>query len=335
MGCEVVVVCVAGIPCSGKSEICRNLDSDWEWIEYDDLQSDLLQELLTTQDATNPSTCLVDESSLSLEAWRKTRKVALSKLEASLRQAESEVADALRTKHVILDDNFHLRSMRRDVYRICLRYSSFCSIYFGVVWVETSLATCVDRCQRRLKVHVDEAVIRKLAQLSEPPLLREDRPDQKPSLGQHAWESACLHVSGENEALEESTASVRDFVTSLKLISESLRDDRLERESRSEGDRRSTQQSFLHCLDLSLRRCVKAVASSHPSLGGRANQIRQAILSQPHDHFDDWTMDQLSAASSEFLSELSKLPAVKEWDDAEHERVKAVVQEAAQGMPLD
>lgn len=334
---DVVVVCVAGIPCSGKSELCRNLDSDWDWIEYDNLEDQQLQELLTTRNASlNLSNFSVDESSLSLEAWRRTRTVALETLEALLRQRQSESGENARTtKYVILDDTFHLRSMRRNVYQICLRYSSVRPIYFGVVWVETSLATCLDRNRRRSRAHVDDDVIRKLSQHAERPLLLKDRPERNPNLGQHAWESACLHVSGETDALHDSTASVRDFVVSLELVSESLRDDRLERESRSEGDRQITQRSFLHCLDLSLRRCVKAVASSHPSLGGRANQIRQSILSRSPEKLDVWTTDQLSAAASEFWSELSELPAVTEWDDDEHNRVKASVQEAAQVLPVD
>jgi tRNA uridine 5-carbamoylmethylation protein Kti12 len=338
MSYEVVVVCVAGIPCSGKSEICRNLGKDWKWIEYDDLESQQLQELLTTQDSTNESHRSVDESNLSLTAWRNARKIALETLEELLRKAEGDGAvETLRTRtqYVILDDNFHLRSMRRDVYQMCLRYSSSCLVYFGVVWVETSLATCLDRNGRRSRVHVDEAVIRKLAQHAERPLLRKDRPDQNPKLGQHLWESACLLVSGEDETIPEATTTVRDFVASLKLTYESLRDDRLEREYRSDGDRRITQQSFLHRLDLSLRRCVKAVAASDPGLGGHANQIRQGILSRSPDRFKDWNVCQLSSAGSEFWSELSKLPTVMEWDDAEYERVKTLVQEAAQEMPFD
>ena len=68
-------------------------------------------------------------SEQDLKAWRECRNIALSRLEEELRQYFSSyhqeragdndaAADKLKATNllIILDDNFHLRSMRRDIY---------------------------------------------------------------------------------------------------------------------------------------------------------------------------------------------------------------------------
>jgi predicted kinase len=332
---SVVVVC--GLPGAGKSEICRNLTKDpgCEWIEYDAIEAEMLMQLHSQQDqdqSTHLKTAEDEACSLELEAWRWTRMRSLEKIEAILQRHEADESDASELVRVVVDDNFHLRSMRKRVHQLCLRYSSLYPIYFGVIWVDTSLPTCYDRNRNRAAA-VNELVIQKLALSAEPPLLREERPKRNRNLGPFLWESACIRVSGETVAFSDSLAKIREFVVTLSASVDRIRDDRPEHESRLASDRLITQKSSRHSLDLMLRRCVKAVAQHHPALGRYANQVRQSVLAKSRDTSPaSLVVDGSSRHGYEvFADEFCSLPAVLEWKYSERLQLQTLIRDAAIG----
>jgi tRNA uridine 5-carbamoylmethylation protein Kti12 len=114
---ETLVILWCGLPAVGKSTLARSLSEfllqrdthdngnvDLHVIEYDALQHQLLQQNTLTE----------------LEAWRQARILAFEQLTTLLRQAQHEPAITTTIKRkktwILLDDTFHLASMRKQVY---------------------------------------------------------------------------------------------------------------------------------------------------------------------------------------------------------------------------
>lgn len=298
-----VVLLVCGLPGSGKSYLCRQLADSWfegtriprtgscHWLEYDAIEADLRREMRVKHtESDGASGSRRDEpvdDGIALEAWRMARGAALIQLEDLLLQdnptAASDDDDPPKDRWIILDDNFHLRSMRKRVHQHCVRCSSpQTTIYFGVVWVDTSLETCLERNRQRPHP-VPESVIRKLAQAGEPPVPLCHRPEGNPQKGPFAWEAACLSVSGESRDLQWTLDAIRSFVSALPMLFDCVRpllEPELDDEQERQRQRALTRHSVRHRADLLLRRCVRAAAVWHPPLGRRCNGIRRNLLEE-------------------------------------------------------
>ncbi len=165
-------------------------------IEYDNLQEGIIlqqqQQQQQQQLNRNADTTISDHgdeeeadptspppsslSNLLLQSWRQTRVVAMQRLDQVVRQIVSDTDTTTndrrhpqQQRHVILcDDNFYLRSMRKQIYRrTCAVVHDdhhlhqndattnvpAAAVYFGTIYLET----CVETCRQRNRQRRDEA----------------------------------------------------------------------------------------------------------------------------------------------------------------------------------
>jgi tRNA uridine 5-carbamoylmethylation protein Kti12 len=292
----IFVLLVCGLPGSGKSHLCQGIQ---EWvrkagddaamscqvIDYDDIEHQLLREAQQHEANDNiiPKQALMlseeeDPNDLQLQAWRLSRTRALEQLQVALTNAASKdlSTQTLSPKPsiILLDDNFYLRSMRKQCYKICQSVVSASSnlhvkIHFRMIYLQTSLETCLDRNRLRLNP-VPEHVIRAMAARFESPVS-----------SSISWERSCLCLS--NDSPCDFMKTTIDFIETLRnsptSIVEPLLDPSHELKLLS-MEQAKTRASIKHYVDLALRtKCVAVVAKEFPSRGRFANEVRKQVLS--------------------------------------------------------
>ena len=222
-----------------------------------------------------------------LEAWRKSRTKALEiltqKLDAHFTTDESNNNNSTSLL-VMLDDNFHLRSMRRDVYRTCQnvikqQYAldgripkiGFCAVYF-----DTPLETCLERNSSRIgKECIPEDVVVRMAASVEPP------DETKPNA---SFERR--HVTIDNSSGDQDPGR---YIDVIKCICESIGDpvkpkselSPEEQEQRKQDllrEREATRRNVTQQSDLLLRRLVGAVGRVEKNRSKDANATRKLIM---------------------------------------------------------
>lgn len=229
------VVLLCGLPASGKSSLASKLKDQIEnlaHIEYDVLEQQILA------GSSN------DSEEWEREAWNQVRLLALQELEKHLGTAEI----------IIMDDNFHLRGMRKQIHRLLLGYEN---INFGILWMCTPVEECIERNRTRPD-KVPEEVIQKLHATMELPRV--------------AWEANWLQISAETP-----TDNIVKFITEcLPIIElEEVRDPEL-----IEADRRQTLQNQRVIWDQRLRTWVGQVAKFDKKLAKDANAARKEVLAR-------------------------------------------------------
>ena len=310
------VCCLVGIPGSGKSTIARAIiernrrcgsnklssceDSDHDvpteddailhfddilLIDYDDLTTKELKH------DNNRNHCSSFDSN-DLEAWRKSRLVAVGKLKEALTTHFACDGDTASTLLIILDDNFHLRSMRRDIYRSCqeiIELHPHAQIGFAVVYCTTPLDVCLRRNDLRSgKERIPQDVINRMAMVIEPP------DETKPCSSFERF-----HISIDNsDDLAERNDDDRHFLSEIhRCIEESLqspvlpkselsREEMIELEQKRVRDREETLKSKFHRIDQLLRKLVGAVGRIQKEKSKEANEVRKSILSALRQHDD-------------------------------------------------
>ena len=300
---SVLVMC--GLPGSGKSTFAsamrRNINTcvacgirydPIVLIDYDEIANDIVRK------SSSKSAHTATFSETDLQAWRDSREAALSQLETELRNyfAESDADD--NTSHsnllVILDDNFHLRSMRRDAYKICqgvitglndepdssdtARNSTF-TIGFSVVLVDTPLDVCLKRNSlRKGKTRIPEATITRMASTLE-------RPDPKASSGDYQKKfevnSFTIEYPGNrNEEIDRVQACL-DAARNNSVVPPQ-KEEKVDPEALQRA-REQTKKSRIHQADCLLRNLVGAVGRADKSMGRSANNARKRVLQQVRD----------------------------------------------------
>ena len=133
---------MAGLPASGKSTLARKLVQRFNendrinkipesnkkrqkliHIEYDDLEDNLLSSITTEGTEIDETTDEVGDQ--RREAWNQARQHAVQQLEGGLQKiigaSSNETSTSVKTDTIILmDDNFHLRGMRKQIHRLLL-----------------------------------------------------------------------------------------------------------------------------------------------------------------------------------------------------------------------
>ena len=177
------VLLVCGLPAAGKSTICSKvMSSDLvrtkynEIIEvnYDRITVDISSKLKRQQADDAVEATGTDDGKMAghhftdidLEAWRKTRTYALEHLESLFQRQKCDQQNVTRNSNTLInvDDNFFLRSMRREVYKICQRHvTNHNMIGFSILHVDVPVEVCLKRNKSREgKAQVPDAVIERM-----------------------------------------------------------------------------------------------------------------------------------------------------------------------------
>ena len=289
-------------------------------IDYDEIAESIIassQETPTVeafQNTETPSdTAFSDQD---LQAWRDCRNIALSRLEMELRQYFSSYVQKTDNDNdtgtnllIILDDNFHLRSMRRDIYKICQKIVSDhgqfdenvssgrtcqpCCIGFSVLMVDTPLDTCLKRnALREGKARIPEATVQKMASILERP---------EPNSGDYMkkFETNSIVIDNTDDWMGEGVdaddgedskwhtvygdavracldAAMKNPVFPPQREEEVVPE--ILRKAREE-----TKKNRIHQADRLLRSLVGVVGRTDKSMGRVANEARKYVLQQVRD----------------------------------------------------
>ena len=269
---EVTVILLCGLPGSGKSTLARKIKSKLEQpldtenqiptsvvhTEYDALEDELLLIASSNDDNDQQQQLQQEEDSeMRLEAWKQARSVALSELETKI---EEWIRDGdVTTKSslmILMDDNYHLRGMRKQVHRLLLKHRP---IKFGLLWIETSLEDCIQRNRKRER-KIPEHVITNMATSFEPP--------------RAAWERNYIKIEGGADA---DVKKVMDFLSECSEIVDLPEDVVIDPKQQAE-DRALTQSNQRHQFDKSLRSWVGLTAKYNKRLARSANESRKSLI---------------------------------------------------------
>lgn len=296
MNNTVYVLLLCGLPGSGKSTLARSLKehalSHFDrvvHIEYDSVA----REIQRVSSSTNYGSDFNEES---LEAWRSSRMVALERFQDELRSHVSKRTN--KDSFVIMDDNFHLRSMRKQIHRICSLYEG--RVSFCIAWIDVSLDECLRRNRQRSTPVPDETI--------------ESMQIEQPNPEKAAWERACIRLDCLS-SIDSETLLQRIIQASQPALPPSPPDD----PTVLDEERRKTRESLLHQYDTRLRTWVGAVARIRRSDVGKANEARKEILQQLRSKSENQTPTEVR----DWYVERVVTP---EWTDEDKSQLKTVME---------
>lgn len=297
---EISVLCMCGLPAAGKSTLCKSLLNHFGdentfhslvYINYDDMTFNLAEEKDSISEETN--TCSSPFTDRYLDAWRETRTKALLQLqnELSIEKDESHIhylEDLNKStrfkKLIIMDDNFHLRSMRRDVYKICRDYITDMkkdaernvAIGFTTLHVNTSLEKALQNNEKRLgtKSYIPKETIRKMIETLEPP-------DGDKAHFERCFVDTSTILDFDSHVL--GSLFLQQLHSSMIMSIEEYSVQPLPPEKTAaeiEKERLETLKSTMHQVDLTLRALVGATCKIHRQLGKVANNAKKEIFNE-------------------------------------------------------
>lgn len=193
-----------------------------------------------------------DVGQFSVEGYRDGRRRAL----------EDILANSKEHSLIIADDTFHLYSMRHACRSLARKYGA---AYIQLVFPKTEqmLQLAIDQNARRASKTPVE-VIQKTYQSYQPP---KDR----------GWDASCsIYVSPNNKTIEEIW---QDVMVKWEGPVPPLYDHDTHAE-----DRKATQHSIAHQVDIECRKYISEILSNRPSLGRQQldhlNKVRKEIVKE-------------------------------------------------------
>ena len=319
------ILLLCGLPGSGKSTLASSIvkhftsDKDIssafnnvEHIEYDSITAGLVVSAKTYMNNTSSSRAadmLKNEDGATnssftdqdLIAWRETRKEALELLQKELHNAHSKESGEencldsdwhTRRVLIIMDDNFHLRSMRRDIYKACQDFifqlnkdsepdgpddmskGLPMSIGLSTLFVDTSLEDCKANNETRLgtQQYIPPKIIIGMNDSLEPP------DGNKANFEKHSINTSDCYTCSTNhdefyEKLDECLkSSILENPIQPPIPSRNIEE--------LEKERLVTLNSRLHHIDLLLRTLVGATCKTNRKFAKVANDARKSILKE-------------------------------------------------------
>lgn len=265
MPTRIVLLC--GLPASGKSTLGTYIAERiprTKLIEYDQLS----------------------HADASIESWRRARRHAVDLLERSIQQFDL----------IVLDDNFYLRSMRKDITRTLKEHC----VHFGVIYLQTDLSACLERNRHRSR-SVPEHIVRSMADRMEPPF--NDSP--------YYWDVNVLSLDDttNGDFPHDQWDTIQNFLqTKLGPIPYPSEED-LTKEP--------TELTLSQQRDAHWRAVVRTIGQHYPHLARYANQARKHCLQSNETtlddflQFGDWIPEEVLPIIQEQLQALGD-PPVKE-----------------------
>ena len=248
-----------------------------KYIEYDALE-EISYQKIKKEKSSNPKDDDLEfsDTACRLEAWNQARNMALHKLESYLRSSDDEQQDEHQT--ILLDDNFHLRGMRKQIHRLLLRLGGSNDLRFGILWMDQPLEVCLRRNQQRAK-QIPEETIRKLHATMEAPRI--------------SWEQYWMKINNDSTFSE-----IIEFIRNCDAIVP-IEDGEVDPEL-LEQEQEKTRQSRRHNIDQTLRSWVGRVARIDKSLARKANLARKEIIQRSKQQGEE-SVESLSETFLDFV----------------------------------
>jgi tRNA uridine 5-carbamoylmethylation protein Kti12 len=220
---------------------------------------------------------------------------------------------------LLLDDNFYLKSMRKQIYRLCsnhvvatttttnpgrddmLSRNKSNTVYFGTIYIDTPLPICLQRNQARSTSGlqappVSQHTIQKMYERFEAPVNNNHSMTPTTSKRTATWEQAVLQVSTQTtSSIQEQVLLVQNFIQNILsdttgsagwvvTPSTHFNDDNDEtlriEQSRRQQDQFLIDHSTRHHADQFWRQCVTTVAQYSRDKVSLANQIRKCCIQE-------------------------------------------------------
>jgi tRNA uridine 5-carbamoylmethylation protein Kti12 len=256
-----VVILLMGMPASGKSTLAQRLKQEFDVAEKCNssgmramhftrlvhIEYDAIEDEVVMQDETKAGS-----AEQLREAWNQARQIAMDRLQKEMKEAPSDGEIGV-TSIILLDDNFHLRGMRKQIHRLALKYQP---IHFGILYKYCSLEVCLRRNQQRER-GVPDHVIEKMYCTLEPP--------------KTMWErDGVMEITDDTPFVD-----VIDFVCNCPEIVDLPEE--MDKEQQ-EADRAKTLANQTHFFDKLLRSWVGQVAKTNKIYAKAANDARKELL---------------------------------------------------------
>ena len=281
---------------------------------------------------TNTSTSSLFNSN-ELEAWRRGRVKALETLkDALITHFTADNIAGPSSLLIIMDDNFHLRSMRRDVYRTCQDVvatdEQLYRIGFSTLYFSTPLETCIQRNMlRKGKECIPSDVMNKMASVMEPP------DESKPYT---SFERFHCTIDNSDNTLDTSTSDER--IQTLNRIDQCIHNalqspitpkNELSQEelAQLEQQRAKEREETLKCktqqLDQLLRKLVGAVGRVDKKRSREANDVRRSIMERIRINGDPMFMRDQSIMQH-FACTMLGIEFTNDWSNTDNPLVQSI-----------
>jgi tRNA uridine 5-carbamoylmethylation protein Kti12 len=280
------------------------------------------------------------------EAWNQARVMAMEILQHELEAAvvfstanhnnagcqhtmdiEEETATALSTI-ILLDDNFHLRGMRKQIHRLLLRYNNnnnnnnkeSIRVQFGILWITCSVEMCLERNRQRniqqqqqqqqqqqLRDQVTDQIIRTMNETFEPPT-------------KAAWEISNTLIISQDTSFQRILDFVEHCPDIVDVVGPSAVEEQQHQQQQATIDRAKTLANQTHKLDQMLRRWVGQIAKYDKNYAKAANVARKELLqkriNKGRGNVTDTSNTAMDGLKDEFL-DLVFPPAIP-WEVRSH-----------------
>lgn len=318
---EISVNVLCGIPASGKSTLAReivknhHLLSGYGGASYDDIFTVDYDAMILNKISNR----VRDETILSQkirELWKYTRIKALERLKDIMEETYQK-NKLLSSKKIMitLDDNFYLRSMRREVHKICLEFAKskkniqlspgICiqnnnktygcklilprlRIGFITIHVATPLIVCLIRNAQRFPPHrIPKQILYDMSNLLQlPNPLKANFESYYCSISMVSNETTLL-MSDEINDQKNTRTTIFNYVdqniyhnikeTIIKALNNPVK---LKKHQELNHVVQLSIKSSIHLFDIMLRNLVNIICRTDPILKHNANNARRSLLNE-------------------------------------------------------
>jgi len=322
---DISVNVICGIPASGKSTLVQELvkiynhSSGHGEKKYDDVFTIDYDAMILEKMKHKVRDEVIFSQKLK-ELWKVTRMRALEKLKEIMEETYQNVkSSSLKKIMITLDDNFYLRSMRREVYKVCQEFvkskrniqitannvtqkndqglatniiAPHVRVGFVIIHITTPLLVCLVRnAQRFPPQRIPKQILHEMSNSLQPPDLQKAYFESfSCSFSMVSNETTLLLFDEINDQINTGTKiynhSDQNILKNIEeMIINALNNPVTPKKNQEiNRDRQSTRQTCIHRFDLMLRNFVGVTCRTEPTLTEAANNARKSILNKWKDN---------------------------------------------------
>lgn len=306
--------------------------------------------------------------SADLESWKKSRLEALDILRTELishfsKRVDENCEKEVKNLLVVMDDNFHLRSMRRDVYKTCQEVLAAMQppediseiafpphatsmrtknrnnnlkppiIGFSVLYISAPIQLCILRNSSRIgKERVPTEVINRMATTIEPPdASKPGNIFDKFNITINPYHVKFDSCDKQSRVVGKIQTILEQAIKSPVPPKEELTPQQVaEMEKEKHRLREGTLMCRLHQIDLLLRRLVGAVGRVDKKNIKKANDARKRIIKQMKQDSNSFEVMKWNneVVALNFACDVTGSKNVRVWEDFGDDSVALSIQDS-------